>query len=142
VTTYFETSAIVKLVMIEEGSDRADALWDSSDLLVTSRLSYAEARAALAAARRSGRLTARGLEDAKGALDGRFEECDQVEVSADLVRSAGDIAEEHGLRGYDAIHLASALALETTELILVTWDPDLARAGRRVGFDLAGIAIG
>ena len=80
-TVYFDTSAIVKLVMIEEGSDRADALWDASDLLVTSRLSYAEARAALAAARRSGRLTRKGMEDARSALDGRFEELDQAAVS-------------------------------------------------------------
>jgi uncharacterized protein len=138
VTTYFETSAIVKLVMIEEGWDRADVLWDSSDLLATSRLSYTEARAALAAARRSGRLTSRGLEQAKDALEARFEELDQVEVTANIVRSAAELAEQHGLRGYDAVHLASALALETSELILVTWDSDLARAGRRVGFDLAG----
>jgi predicted nucleic acid-binding protein len=139
VTTYFETSAIVKLVMMEEGSDRADILWDSSDLLATSRLSYAEARAALAAARRTGRLTSRGLEQAKDALNARFAELDQVDVTAKIVRSAGDIAEQHELRGYDAVHLASALALETTELILVTWDSDLARAGRQVRFDLAGI---
>ena len=140
-TTYFETSAIVKLVMIEEGSDRADVLWDSSDLVVTSRLSYAEARAALAAARRSGRLASRGLEQAKDALEARFEELDQVEVTANIVRSAGGLAEQHGLRGYDVVHLASALALETSELILVTWDSDLAKAGRRVGFDLAGTGV-
>jgi len=35
------------------------------------------------------------------------------------------------------VHLASALALEISELILVTWDRDLVRAGRRVGFYLA-----
>ena len=137
-TTYFETSAIVKLVMIEGGSDRADVLWDSSDLLLTSRLSYVEARAALAAARRSGRMTSRGLEQAKEALEARFDELDLVEVTANIVRSAGDLAEQHGLRGYDAVHLASALALETSDLILVTWDGNLAKAGRRVGFDLAG----
>ena len=137
-TTYFETSAIVKLVMIEDGSDRADVLWDSSDLLLTSRLSYVEARAALAAARRSGRMTSRGLEQAKEALEARFDELDLVEVTANIVRSAGDLAEQHGLRGYDAVHLASALALETSDLILVTWDGDLAKASRRVGFDLAG----
>lgn len=141
-TVYFETSAIVKLVMFEEGSDRADALWDASDLVVTSSLSYAEARAAIAAGRRSGRLTRKGMADAKGALDGRFEEFDQVEVTSNLVRAAGDLAEEHALRGYDAIHLASALTLEAPELTLVTWDRDLAIAGERVGLDLAGIAPG
>lgn len=138
-TTYFETSAIVKLLVAEEGSDRADALWDASDLLVTSRLSYAEARAALAAARRDGRLTERSQEDAKDALEERFRELDQVEITGELVRLAGDLAERHALRGYDAIHLASALVLGAGDGILVTWDRDLVRAGHASGLNLAGL---
>jgi predicted nucleic acid-binding protein len=141
VTTYFETSAILKLLVTEEGSDQGDALWDSADFLATSRLAYAETRAALAAAHRAGRLTMSGLKDAKGALEDRFRDLHNVEVTPEVVRSAGDLAEAHSLRGYDAINLASALALETPGLILVTWDQDLARAGRRVGLGLAGIAI-
>ena len=35
-----------------------------------------------------------------------------VEVSADLAESAMDLAEKHGLRGYDAVHLAAALAVQ------------------------------
>ena len=141
-TTYFETSAIVKLLVAEDGSERADELWDSADLIATSDLSYAEARAALAAARRSGRLTGQGLADARRTLHDRFRDLHRVEVTHDVVLSAGDLAEEHALRGYDAVHLASALALETPGLILVTWDDDLARAGRRVGFALAGTRSG
>lgn len=141
-TTYFETSAIVKLLVTEGRSDRADELWDSADLVATSELSYAEARAALAAARRSGRLTREDLDGAKGALEDRFRHLHRVEVTRDVVRSAGDLADEHALRAYDAVHLASALALEAPGLILVTWDDDLAQAGRRAGFALAGILSG
>lgn len=139
--SYFETSAIVKLVIAEEGSDEAGALWDASDVAITSRLAYAEARAALAAARRSRRLSSDGLSDAKSALEDRFGELDILDVSEAIVRSAGDLAEEHALRGFDALHLASALALGA-EVILVTWDRDLARAGRVLGFDLAGALYG
>ena len=138
-TTYFETSAIVKLLIAEEGSERADVLWDSADLLATSELSYVETRAALAAANRSGRLTRRALAEAKDAFEQRFADVHRVEVTPVVVRSAGNLAEEHSLRGYDAVHLASALALEAPHLILVTWEEDLSRAGERVGFNLAGI---
>ncbi len=141
-TTYFETSAFVKLLVAEEGSERADVLWDSADLLATSELTYAEARAALAAARRSGRLTKTGLDDAKGALEDRLRHLHRVEVTRSVVRSAGHLAEEHSLRGYDAVHLASALALEVSGLVLVTWDEDLDRAGRQTGLALAGISSG
>jgi uncharacterized protein len=139
VITYFETSAIVKLVVKEEGSDEAGALWDASDLAITSRLAYAEARAALAAARRARRLSDRGLQDGKGALEDRFHELDLVELTQEVARLAGDLAEEHALRGFDAVHLASALALHPADVVLVTWDRELARAGRAAGFNLAGI---
>jgi predicted nucleic acid-binding protein len=141
VNSYFETSAIVKLVIAEEGSEEAGALWDASDVAITSRLAYAEARAALAAARRPRRLSSDGLSDAKSALEDRFGELDILDVSEAIVRSAGDLAEEHALRGFDALHLASALALGA-EVILVTWDRDLAKAGRALGFDLAGTVHG
>jgi predicted nucleic acid-binding protein len=139
VITYFETSAVVKLVVVEAETDRAGAIWDACDLALTSRLTYPETRAALAAARRARRLSTSELEGAKRALEERFEELDVVEVVPDIARSAGVLAEQHGLRGYDAVHLASALAIKGGGLVLVTWDRDLARAGRSVGFDLAGI---
>lgn len=53
---YFESSAFVKLLAEEEGSDLAAALWDGCDAAVSSRLAYPEVRAALAAAERAGRL--------------------------------------------------------------------------------------
>jgi len=142
VIAYFETSALIKLAIEEPGSDAAGATWDGADSVATSRLSYAEARAALASALRAGRLSPAGLSAAKGTLEARFRELDLVEVADPLVRSAGDLAELHGLRGYDAVHLASALALGESELVLATWDRDLASAGAAEGVDLAGIHPG
>jgi predicted nucleic acid-binding protein len=40
------------------------------------------------------------------------------------------------LRGYDAVHLASALALGA-DTTVVTWDKDLGRAALRSGCGLA-----
>jgi len=45
-----------------------------------------------------------------------------------LARAAGDLAERHALRGYDAVHLASALAIGDPGLVIATWDRDLASA--------------
>src|SRR6201999_2901363 len=45
-----------------------------------------------------------------------------------LARAAGELAERHALRGYDAVHLASALAIEDEGLVVATWDRDLATA--------------
>ena len=140
-TAYFDTSALVKLFMTEAGSDLARAMWNSTEILATSRVTYVEARAALAAARRAGRLPGAVQEDSRRALDDRFQELEVVEVTPEIARSAGDLAEEHGLRGYDAIHLASSLTLDPEDTVLVTWDRELALAAYASGLDLAGISL-
>lgn len=62
-----------------------------------------------------------------------------IGVDATLARHAGELAEDLGLRGYDAVHLATALELGDEEVVVVTWDRDLADATERVGLGLAGV---
>jgi predicted nucleic acid-binding protein len=118
----------------------AAELWDSAYPAVSSILSYPEGRAALAAARRRDRL---GGEEHAQALE-TFEELQAdlitVGVDQDLASRAGGHAEDLGLRGYDAVHLATALELGDEEVVLVTWDRELARATERVGLGLAGLS--
>jgi predicted nucleic acid-binding protein len=57
-----------------------------------------------------------------------------------LARRAGEHAEGLGLRGYDAVHLATALELGDEEVVVVTWDRDLARATGQVGLGLTGLS--
>jgi uncharacterized protein len=45
-----------------------------------------------------------------------------------LARTAGELAERHALRGYDAVHLACATAIDDPELVIATWDRDLTSA--------------
>jgi predicted nucleic acid-binding protein len=141
VKAYFETSAIVKLVLFEPGWDDAGELWSGSDQVVTSPLAYAETRAAIAAASRARRISAEGVVEAKRALHARFLELDLVEVSQRVVRRAGDLAEKHGLRGFDAVHLSSAAELGLRATLLVTWDRQLARAAREEGLEIAGASV-
>lgn len=56
-----------------------------------------------------------------------------TDVDLTLARHAGELAQRHALRGYDAIHLASALSLDDPNLVLVTWDRDLSSAARAAG---------
>ncbi len=62
-----------------------------------------------------------------------------IGVDQELAVRAGGYAENLGLRGYDAVHLATALELGDEEVVVVTWDRDLARATERVGLGVAGI---
>jgi uncharacterized protein len=131
-----DTSALIKLIVVEDGSDVAAELWDSYPA-ASSVLAYPEARAALAAARRAGRLTARTHDRALAELDVVNAELVIVGVDEALARRAGELADERALRGYDAVHLASALALGPGDTILVTWDRDLSNAAAGAGLAVA-----
>jgi uncharacterized protein len=130
--TYVDTSVVLKLLVDDEtGSGAAERLWIDSDYLVCAEIGYTEARAALAAAHRNNRLTARALVTAKRELEDLWDQIDVVVVGTAVVRSAGDLAESDKLRGYDAIHLAAALAASVT--VFATADDRLLDAARRHG---------
>jgi predicted nucleic acid-binding protein len=62
--------------------------------------------------------------------------CLQMEligVDGPLAREAGKLAERHRLRGYDAVHLASALVIGGSGPIVATWDRALAAAASACG---------
>jgi predicted nucleic acid-binding protein len=139
VIAYFDTSAVVPLLVVEAGSTRAAVLWDGADRVVSARLVYPEGRAALALAHRLGRLTARQLRAAVAELDSKYEEFDLVEVDDMLARRAGHLAEAHGLRGYDAVHLAAADRVRNPDLVVVAGDGALLAAAATEGIAIAAI---
>jgi predicted nucleic acid-binding protein len=100
-------------------------------------LVYPEGRAALAAARRSGRLSKREHARALADFEDLVPDLALVRVDEPLARRAGALAEEFELRGYDAVHLATALALGEDAVTLVTWDADLAEAAIEAGLPIA-----
>lgn len=134
---YFDTSAILPLIIDEPSSTMCTRLWNDADRSVSVRLLYPEARAALAKARRMDRITSAQLTAAIAELEAIITEIDHVEVTAELAHAAGEFAQTHGLRGYDAVHLAAASAAANTELVLATGDTDLAQASRSVGISVA-----
>ncbi len=121
---------------MEDGSDVATELWALRHRAASSLLSYPEGRAALAAARREGRLNAGMHRRALADFEAAHSELLLVGIDERLARQAGDLAEEHALRGYDAVHLAAALVVDA-EVTLVTWDAELSRAASRAGCAVA-----
>lgn len=119
---YFDSSAFVKLVIEEDGSDLASKLWDGCDAAVSSRLAYPEVRAALAAAGRAHRLTAAKLARAENSWADYWGSVRPVELSATVMSRAGALAGRHALRGADAVHLASALVIGDPGLLFAVWD--------------------
>lgn len=134
---YFDTSAVVPLLVAEPGSAFCRRLWEEADDVVTTRLLYAEAAAALAQALRLERLTRAGYQSALHTLDGLWAEFDVVEVDDELVHRAARLAHTCALRGYDAVHCAAAEQLDDDDLVVASGDRKVLEACTSLGLATA-----
>ncbi len=131
---YFDSSALVKLVVDEPGSEDASRLWDGADEVFASRVALPEVRAALAAAGRAGHLDGADARAATARWEELARALRRVELTANVEAQAGELAESHALSGFDAVHLASALVVAgAAPLVLATWDRVLASAAASMG---------
>lgn len=137
---YLDTSAFVPLLIAEPGTEPCLRFWREADDVVTSRLTYVETGAALAQAVRSGRLTERARRRGMGKLDELWAEFGVVEFDHLLACRAVELAHQCALRGYDAVHCASAEQLAEDDVVAATGDRALLRAWAELGvatFDVA-----
>jgi uncharacterized protein len=134
---YFDSSAFVKLLVEETGSELAAQLWDGCDAAVASRLACPEVRAALAAAHRNHDLDDHDLHAAEQAWDGYWAATRPVELTAAVEQDAGQLTHSHALRGADAVHLASALAIGDPGLVVAVWDRRLHMGAQAAGVRVA-----
>ena len=116
----------------EPQAEIAGGLARGADQVVTSILSYAECRAAIAAAVRTTRMRKRDGRLAVSTLNQLWPSLHRVAATEAVVQTAGELAERQALCGFDAIQLASALVLGRT-VTLACWDRHLVRAAREEG---------
>ncbi|MGQ9498680.1 MAG: type II toxin-antitoxin system VapC family toxin [Desulfotomaculales bacterium] len=128
---YLDTSALVKLYVHEQGSETVRKLVDAASVVATSKVAYPEARAALARGFREGLLAEKDYRLVVAALQHDWPRYLALEVSDSLAWLAGELAEKHRLRGFDAIHLAAAVTLKTqvkSRVVAACWDVRLWEA--------------
>jgi len=133
---YFDSSAFVKLLVDEPGTELAEGLWTGCDAAVSSRLAYPEVRAALAAAHRARRLRSAELGRAEATWERIWAATRPVELTDAVTRHAGHLATDHALGGADAVHLASLLAVGRAETLMAVWDLRLRSGAHSAGVRL------
>ena len=135
---YLDTSSLVKLYVEEAESSQVDALVKTSKFTSTSLVAYAEARAAFARRFREGAFTPDEHDHIKKFFDKDWSRYLILSVTRELIRLAGDLAEKHALRGFDSIHLASALTLQrelASSVVFSCFDDTLKKASEGENLD-------
>ncbi|HEX5493151.1 MAG TPA: type II toxin-antitoxin system VapC family toxin [Mycobacteriales bacterium] len=130
---YFDTSAFIPLLIDEPSSPVCGRLWNDADTVVSSRLLYVEAAAALAQALRLGRLTERQHRSACRVFDLLWTDIDIIDADERVVTRAAGIARTCGLRGYDAVHCASAERISGEDVVVASGDRKVLAACCELG---------
>jgi len=111
VILYLDTTALAKLFVVEPGAESLGRAVAQAAAVATHLIAYAEMRATFSRAVRMGRVDGAALPALIIEFERRWASIEVLAVTEPLVRRAGDLAERHGLRGYDSVHLAAVLAL-------------------------------
>lgn len=136
---YLDTSALVKRYFKEEYSAEVINYWADAEEIITSCVTYVEAMASFWRKKREG-LTPEGLiREVSGLFKRDWESFIRVEVNEDLNEYVDLLIERHPLRGFDAIHLASAKVVHDSlqeNFIFLCFDQRLASAAYEEGLNI------
>jgi predicted nucleic acid-binding protein len=133
---YLDTSALVKRYFRESYSDEILSRWKSAAQIVTSFIAYAEMMASLYRKKREADLADTLIRKIADSFHQDWESFIRVEVNDELNGYIDRVVEEYPLRGFDAIHLASALAIHEMfpeDFVFAWFDDRLARAAQSEG---------
>ncbi len=138
---YFDTSVLARRYLIEQGSERARGLL-RRHRVISSALAPVELTSALSRRRTSGELTPDDLEDILNQIEADRRYWNLVEVTAGVLDRAEVVIRQTGVRTLDAIHLASALQLQSLSGVagflvpFVTGDAVQREAAAHVGLEV------
>jgi predicted nucleic acid-binding protein len=135
---YLDTSALVKRYFRETYSEKVASLWQDAAEIATSSVAFAEAMASFYRKKREAAL---GDEIMRQLVDDFHKDwfgLIRIQVTDELNDYINRVLKVHPLRGFDAIHLASALILHERipeALLFVCFDQKLAAAATAEGLE-------
>ena len=133
---YLDTSALVKRYFKEPFSDEVISKWTQSTEIVTSSVAYAETMAAFHRKKREGRLADNFIRESENLLRRDWQGFIRIEVNDELNKYIDHAVRNYPLRGFDAIHLASALAVFehlSENFLFACFDTTLSRSAQAEG---------
>jgi predicted nucleic acid-binding protein len=135
---YLDTSALVKRYFQEPYSNEILSMWKSASQIVTSFVAYAETMASIYRKKREARLGDSLIRKIEDSFRRDWESFIRVEVNGELNGYIDRVVEGYPLRGFDAIHLASAMVVHERlpdDFVFACFDDRLASAAQSEGLE-------
>lgn len=132
---YFDTSALVKKYINELGSDQISESYSRAELIGTAMITPPEMASALSRAMRRKVIDDDVAGEAWNMFGKDWDTYFVIDVNQALIGQASTLVWEQGLRGYDAVHLASLLAWKDAlgmDIALASFDAELSEAAKRL----------
>jgi len=139
VILYCDTSALIKRYVEESGTEYVDTLWKNSWCVSTSVVAFAEAMSAFGRKLREGLLSRKEHITTVKKFKADYGHLILVPLDNNLNSVMEGLFNKHPLRGFDAIHLASALVfanLKETDLFFACFDYALNKAAQKEGLKI------
>lgn len=136
---YLDTSALVKLYFQEPFSNEVLSKWQSAEQVVTSSVAYAETLASINRKSREGYLEDASLGELLASFQREWSSLIRVEVTDELNVYIDSAVERYPLRGFDLIHLASAMVIHERApegFVFACFDEKLTHGARSEGFEV------
>lgn len=139
---YFDSSGIAKRYATETGSGWVRSIVaENENTIIIAEIGTVEVAAAFAKMQRKGRIA---IEERDKYLRLFLRDADKqyevIPLNSKIIRAAINLTQEHKLRGYDAVHLATTLAVnaellrkQLPPLTFVAADEDLLKAAEAEG---------
>lgn len=133
---YLDASALVKRYLQETGTEEVEALIAEAEITGTALISRAEVVAALGKAARLSLVKKDEAAQAARAFRMDWPALYRLRLDEATIAQADSLAWTHGLRGFDAVHLAAAQAWRDAlaeMIVFATYDKQLWHAAYQVG---------
>lgn len=128
---YLDTSALVKRYIAETGSPQMALAISQADMVGSSAVAQVETTAALSKAIRTQTLSSEEASVAIEIFRNDWPNLIRLQTTEAVIDRAATLAWEIGLRGYDAVHLASAMIWQEgmgETILFATFDKQLWQA--------------
>ncbi|MFQ5789172.1 MAG: type II toxin-antitoxin system VapC family toxin [Acidobacteriota bacterium] len=136
---YLDTSALVKRLVAEPGSGLVRKLVEKESGVATAKIAYAEIYSGLTRKLRENQLARKDYDLACRQFERDWEAYIRVDLQDEILMLSRGLIRSYSLRGFDAVHLGSAIYLERMlgePITFVAADKRLLHAATKEGLSI------